>query len=80
MVKYVLSIFQGLGLILYYVFDGISPPSERDAIGTARNFPLFFGTTLFALEAVGVVSIRIKFKRRIIGNNKFSFIGNCCGK
>lgn len=48
--------FVGLGLILYYVFDGIKSPSERDAIGTARNFPLFFGTTLFALEAVGVVS------------------------
>lgn len=47
--------FVGLGLILYYVFDGIAAPAERDAFGSARNFPLFFGTTLFALEAVGVV-------------------------
>lgn len=47
--------FVGLGLILYYVFDGIAAPSERDAFGSARNFPLFFGTVLFALEAVGVV-------------------------
>lgn len=47
--------FVGLGMILYYVFDDIASPSERDAFGSARNFPLFFGTTLFALEAVGVV-------------------------
>lgn len=48
-------IILGLALILYYVFDGISAPSEREAFGSARNFSLFFGTTLFALEAVGVV-------------------------
>lgn len=47
--------FIGLGLILYYVFDDMAAPSERNAIGTARNYPLFFGTTLFAIEAVGVV-------------------------
>lgn len=34
----------------------MAAPSERNAIGSLRNFPLFFGTTLFAIEAVGVVS------------------------
>lgn len=29
--------------------------SERREIGDAAEFPLFFGTTLFAIEAVGVV-------------------------
>lgn len=28
----------------------------RKAVGTLHDFPLFFGTVLFALEAIGVVS------------------------
>lgn len=47
--------FIGIGLILYYILDQLPSPSERDAIGDIGNYPLFFGTTLFALEAVGVV-------------------------
>lgn len=48
--------FIGLGMILVYVFEDLPPLSEREMFGTARNFSLYFGTTLFALEAVGVVS------------------------
>lgn len=47
--------FIGIGLILYYILDQLPSPSERDAFGAIGNYPLFFGTTLFALEAVGVV-------------------------
>lgn len=47
--------FIGIGLILYYILDQLPSPSERDAIGAISNYPLYFGTTLFALEAVGVV-------------------------
>lgn len=47
--------FIGLGVILYYIFDGIQLPSNHNAIGDAQNYPLFFGTTLFALESIGVV-------------------------
>ncbi|XP_072743747.1 proton-coupled amino acid transporter-like protein acs [Anoplolepis gracilipes] len=45
----------GLGMILSYMFDDLPPISEREMFGTLRNFALYFGTTLFALEAVGVI-------------------------
>lgn len=47
--------FIGLGLIMYYIFDGIQSPIKHNAIGAIENYPLFFGTTLFALESIGVV-------------------------
>jgi proton-coupled amino acid transporter len=47
--------FVGLGITLYYVFDGIPSPAERSMVGNVVDFPLFIGTTLFALEAVGVI-------------------------
>lgn len=47
--------FVGIGMILYYVLDDLPPLSERDAVVDVGRFPLFFGTTLFALEAVGVI-------------------------
>lgn len=44
-------------MIFYYFFkDGIASPSDRIAFNSLANFPLFFGTTLFAINAVGVVS------------------------
>lgn len=47
--------FVGIALILRYVLDGLPPLSERELFGDINQFPLFFGTTLFAIEAVGVV-------------------------
>lgn len=47
--------FVGLGLILSYVFVNISAPSDREAFGQAKNYPLFIGTVLFSLHSVGVV-------------------------
>jgi len=49
--------FVGLAMILVYMFDDLPPISKREMFGTLRNFSLYFGTTLFALEAVGVVSV-----------------------
>ncbi|KAG8232776.1 hypothetical protein J437_LFUL013256 [Ladona fulva] len=50
--------FVGLGIVLYYLFGtGVPHIGERNVIGELSHFPLFIGTTLFALEAVGVVSI-----------------------
>ncbi|XP_046389906.1 proton-coupled amino acid transporter-like protein CG1139 [Ischnura elegans] len=48
--------FVGLGIVLYYLFGREVPSlSERNAVGEPSHFPLFIGTTLFALEAVGVI-------------------------
>ncbi|CRK95552.1 CLUMA_CG009017, isoform A [Clunio marinus] len=47
--------FIGLGVVLYYVFQDLPPLSERPMFGPIEKFPLYFGTVLFALEAVGVV-------------------------
>lgn len=43
------------GIVCYYVFQNLPSIGDVPAIGTAYHYPLFFGTTLFALEAVGVV-------------------------
>ncbi|XP_053623801.1 proton-coupled amino acid transporter-like protein CG1139 [Plodia interpunctella] len=43
------------GMILYYVFR-VTPTFEgKEAVGKLKDFPLFFGTVLFALEAIGVI-------------------------
>lgn len=47
--------FVGLGMILYYILDALPALSEREMVADIGRFPLFFGTTLFALEAVGVI-------------------------
>lgn len=43
-------------IILYYIFREPISFEGLDAVGQLRNWPLFFGTVLFALEAIGVVS------------------------
>ncbi|XP_018300333.1 proton-coupled amino acid transporter-like protein CG1139 [Mycetomoellerius zeteki] len=48
--------FVGLTMILIkYMFQDLPPISDREMFGELRNFSLYFGTTLFALEAVGVI-------------------------
>ncbi|KAK9500840.1 hypothetical protein O3M35_002026 [Rhynocoris fuscipes] len=47
--------FIGISIVMYYVFEDLPSPSTRALTGELRNFSLFFGTTLFALEAVGVI-------------------------
>lgn len=44
------------GILLYYIIDEGPTVQDREIVGKIENIPLFFGTVLFALEAIGVVS------------------------
>lgn len=43
-------------IICYYMFRDPISVEGKHAVGGIKEFPLFFGTVLFALEAIGVVS------------------------
>ncbi|XP_064545774.1 proton-coupled amino acid transporter-like protein CG1139 isoform X2 [Drosophila montana] len=43
------------GLILSYFLNDLPSLSERTAIQSLSKYPLFFGTILFSIEAVGVI-------------------------
>lgn len=45
------------GIICYYIFREPITLEGREPGGELKNFPLYFGTVLFALEAIGVVRI-----------------------
>lgn len=44
------------GIILYYLIEAEITFDNKDAFGALKDYPLYFGTVLFALEAIGVVS------------------------
>ena len=53
-----LNVFVALCLVVtaYYIFrDDLPPTSERESVANYQKMPLFFGTAVFALEAIGVV-------------------------
>ncbi|XP_043286120.1 proton-coupled amino acid transporter-like protein CG1139 [Venturia canescens] len=43
------------GVILYYIFREAPSFENRAPVGHVEDFPLYFGTVLFALEAIGVI-------------------------
>ncbi|XP_049818590.1 proton-coupled amino acid transporter-like protein CG1139 isoform X2 [Aethina tumida] len=43
------------GIILYYLAKEDIDLSQREAFGKIADLPLYFGTVLFALEAIGVI-------------------------
>lgn len=47
--------FASFGIILYYIFREPLSFENREPIGKVGDFPLYFGTVLFALEAIGVI-------------------------
>lgn len=49
------AIFIGLGIVLYYIFQNFERAPGVENVGPPMRYTLFIGTTLFALEAVGVV-------------------------
>lgn len=47
----------GIGITFYYIFRDTSEFKSVPAMSEFGRLPLFFGTAIFALEGVGVVSI-----------------------
>ena len=47
----------GMGITFYYIFQDLPSVSSRPQFATWPQLPLFFGTAIFALEGIGVVSI-----------------------
>ncbi|KAJ1525360.1 hypothetical protein ONE63_010177 [Megalurothrips usitatus] len=43
------------GVTLKFIFTDLPPVTDREPVGEIKNLPLFFGTVIFALEAIGVV-------------------------
>lgn len=57
--------------ILYYIFREPVSFVDREPVGKISEFPLFFGTVLFALEAIGVIlplENEMKTPKRFGGN------------
>ena len=46
----------GLGITIYYLVIDIPSFSERRLVSPLYTFPTFFSVTMFAIEAIGVVS------------------------
>lgn len=51
------NIFMCVGIVitLYFTVQELPPLSERRFVATLAQFPLFFGTALFAFEGIGLV-------------------------
>ncbi|XP_076232467.1 proton-coupled amino acid transporter-like protein acs isoform X2 [Calliopsis andreniformis] len=47
--------FVSFGIILYYILREPLSFEDRVPVGKVQDFPLYFGTVLFALEAIGVI-------------------------
>ena len=47
----------GVGITFYYVFSELPPYETRPHFASFHQLPLFFGTAIFALEGIGVVSL-----------------------
>jgi len=50
-------IYLGFLMMMYYLFVGLPPISERNIVfGPIELLPLFFGIAIFSITSVGVVS------------------------
>ncbi|XP_054733993.1 proton-coupled amino acid transporter-like protein CG1139 [Anastrepha obliqua] len=45
----------GFCIVLYYIFESLPPISTRKPFQEISRLPIYFGTVLFAIEAVGVI-------------------------
>lgn len=55
------------GIILYYIIMDNPTLEEKEPIGQLKHLPLFLGTVLFALEAIGVVRNLIYHYAQVCG-------------
>lgn len=55
-----------LSLIAYYIFQDMPSLDDRVPVGTAQGISSSFGTVLFAMEAIGIVSNISKHIHNII--------------
>lgn len=43
------------GITLYYVLNDIPSLSDREPVGNLKELPLFFGTVMFSMSAIGII-------------------------
>ena len=48
-------VFFGLGMIFYFIFDDLPSFADRKQFGTVKDFSIFVGITLFAMQGIGMV-------------------------
>lgn len=65
------------GIILYYIIKDNPTTEGKEMVGQLKHFPLFFGTVLFALEAIGVVCFSIMQCMNLL-NNALLFSSRLC--
>lgn len=46
----------GMGITFYYIFQDLPSVESRPQFSSLHQLPIFFGTAIFALEGIGVVS------------------------
>lgn len=52
-----------LGITFYYLVEKMPAVSERPAVAPIATMPVFFSITIFAIEAIGVVSTFLSIRR-----------------
>lgn len=45
----------GLGITLYYIVSDMPPITDQYAVANVSDWPMFFGTVIFAMEGIGVI-------------------------
>lgn len=43
------------GITMYYIFNDLPNPADRQMVATVSHWPLFISTVIFAMEGIGVV-------------------------
>lgn len=46
----------GMGITFYYIFQDLPSVDSQPRFSSLHQLPIFFGTAIFALEGIGVVS------------------------